>query len=97
MTHMRTLFGDIFAEELTRGGFLVRKGGQLVSPFEYAYFWWLTPKSCALRRDGNQRVDILFSNGRWFFGAIYAHELGRLGPGNDRSLIAAIVQHGTHV
>jgi len=97
MTDVRILFGDIIAEELTAGGFLVRKGDKLVSPFEYAYFWRLTPKTCALRRDGSQKVDILFSNGRWFFGAIYAHELDRLGPEKDRYLVAALVQHGTHV
>jgi hypothetical protein len=28
---------------------------------------------------------------------IYAHELARLGPEKDRYLIAALVQHGTHV
>jgi len=98
MTHVVKLFGDsIIAEEPTTGGFLVRKDGQLLSPFEYAYFWRLTPKSCALRRDGSQRVDILFKNGRWFFGAIYAHELVRLRAEKDRYLIAALVQHGTHV
>jgi len=97
MTDVKVLFGDIVAEEPTTGGFLVRKDGQLLSPFEYAYFWRLTPKSFALRREGSQKVEILFSNGRWFFGAIYAHELARLGPEKDRYLIAAVVQHGTHV
>jgi hypothetical protein len=97
MADVKILFGDIVAEEPTTGGFVVRKGDKLVSPFEYAYFWRLTPKSFALRRDGSEKVDILFSNGRWFFGAIYAHELARLGPEKDRYLIAALVQHGTHV
>jgi len=97
MSDVRILFGDIVAEEPTTGGFLVRKGGQMLSPFEYAYFWRLTPKACALRRDGSQKVDILFENGRWFFGAIYAHELPKRGPKGDEYLIAAIVQHGTHV
>jgi hypothetical protein len=97
MTDARILFGDIVAEEPTTGGFLVRKDGQLLSPFEYAYFWRLTPKACALRRDGSQKIDILFENGRWFFGAIYAHELLKRGPKGDEYLIAAIVQHGTHV
>ena len=97
MSDVRILFGDIVAEEPTTGGFLVRKDGQLLSPFEYAYFWRLIPKACALRRDGSQKVDILFENGRWFFGAIYAHELARLRAEKDRYLIAALVQHGTHV
>jgi hypothetical protein len=97
MTDVQILFGDIIAEEPGKGNFVVRKDGKLVSPFEYAYFWWLTPKACALRRDGSQKVDILFSNGRWFFGAIYAHELLKRGPNVDEYLIAAVVQHGTHV
>ena len=97
MTDVRILFGDIVAEEPTTGGFLVRKDGQLLSPFEYAYFWRLTPKSCALRRDGSQKVDILFENGRWFFGAIYAHDLGNLTPDIEDYLIAAVADFGTHV
>ncbi len=97
MTDVKILFGDIIAEEAAKGTFMVCKDGKLVSPFEYAYFWWLTPKACALRRDGSQRVDIVFSNGRWFFGAIYAYELVRIELEKDRYLIAALVQHGTHV
>ena len=97
MADVKIHFGDTIAEEAVKGTFMVRKDGKLVSPYDYAYFWWPTPKSCALRRDGSQRVDILFSNGRWFFGAIYAHELGRLGPEKDRYLVAALVQHGTHI
>ncbi len=97
MTDVKVLFGDIVAEEATKGTFMVSKDGKLLSPYEYAYFWWLTPKCCAFRRYGSRSVDILFSNGRWFFGAIYAHELARLGPERDRYLIAALAQHGTHV
>jgi hypothetical protein len=97
MIHVIRLLGDIVAEETGKGRFIVTKDGKLVSPFEYAYYWKLTPKTCVLRRDGSQKVDILFLNGRWFFGAIYAHELAKIGPDNDRSLIAAIVKHGTHV
>jgi len=97
MSDVKILFGDIIAEEAVKGTFLVSKDGKLVSPFEYAYFWRLTPKACALRRDGSQKVDILFDNGRWFFGAIYAHELSKRCPNGDEYLIAAIVQHGTHV
>jgi len=97
MTHVIRLLADIVAKEVGKGRFVVTKDGKLFSPFEYTYYWKLTPKACALRRDERQKVDILFSNGRWFFGAIYAHELGKLGPDNDGSLIAAIVQPGTHV
>jgi len=100
MTDVRILFGDIIAEEAAKGTYRVRKGDKLVSPFEYDYFWCLTPKACALRtidEEGYPRLDILFSNGRWFFGAIYAHELARLGPEKDSHLIAALVKHGTHV
>jgi hypothetical protein len=94
---VRILFGDIYADEPGMGSFVVRKGSKLVSPFEYAYFWRLTPKSCALQRGGSQRVDILFENGRWFFGAFYAHDLAKMEQDKDKHLIAALVQHGTHV
>jgi hypothetical protein len=100
MTDVKILFGDVIAEEAVKGTFLVRKDGKLLSPFEYDYFFWLTPKACALRKvdeEGFPCLDILFSNGRWFFGAIYAHELARLGPEKDRYLIAALVKHGTHI
>jgi hypothetical protein len=96
-TDVKILFGDFVAEEAVKGTFLVRKGSKQISPFEYTDFWWLTAKTCVLRRDENQRVDILFSNGRWFFGAFYAHELGKLGSDKEENFIAAIVQHGTHI
>jgi hypothetical protein len=97
MNDVKILFGDIVVEEHGKDGFLVRKGSTLISPFEYAYFWWLSSKCCVFRRNGKQKVDILFSNGRWFFGAIYAHELARFGPDNSKSLIAAIGMYGTNV
>jgi hypothetical protein len=97
MNDVRVLFGDIVAEEPAKGSYVVRKDGALISPFEYAYFWWLTPKACALRREEDEKVDILFCNGRWFFGAVYAHELAGFGPEKERSLIAAIGQYGTHI
>jgi len=97
MIHAIRLLDDIVAEEIAKGRFIVTKDGKPFSPFEYAYYWKLTPKTYALRRDGSQKVDILFSSGRWFFGAIYAHELAKLGPDKDSYLIAVLVQHGTHV
>jgi len=94
---VKILFGDIIAEEAAKGTFLVRKGDELASPYEYAHFWRLTPKSCALKRDGDRKVDILFSNGRWFFGAVYAFKLFMDGRGKHSYLVAILVQRGTHV
>jgi hypothetical protein len=36
MTHVVKLFGDIVAEQTAKGTYVVRKGEQQVSPFEYS-------------------------------------------------------------
>jgi len=99
MTHVVKLFGDsIVAEQTEKGTYKVKSDGQQLSPYEYHSFWPLTPKSYALKRQGQRRIDILFRNGRMFFSADHAYDIGSLGPdnGNDH-LIAVIGMYGTLV
>jgi len=99
MTHVVKLFGDsIIAEQTEKGTYKVKSDGQQLSPHEYHSFWPLTTKSYALKRQGQRRIDILFRNGRMFFSADHAYDIGSLGPdnGNDH-LIAVIGMYGTLV
>ena len=98
MTHVVKLFGDIVAEQTAKGTFVVRKGEKQVSPFEYTHFWPLSPNSYALKRQSYKRVDILFRNGRMFFAADYAYQVGRFGPESTKDhLLAVILAYGTLV
>jgi hypothetical protein len=97
MTHVVKLFGDtIVAEQTGKGTYIVRNGEKVVSPYEYTHFWRLSPKSYALKRKDYKRVDVVFQNGRMFFAADYAYEVGSLGPDhNNDHLIAVILMYGT--
>jgi hypothetical protein len=99
MTHVVKLFGDsIVAEQTEKGTYKVKSDGQQLSPYEYHSFWLLTPKSYALKRQGQRRIDILFRNGRMFFSADHAYDIGSLGPDNGNAhLIAVVGMYGTLV
>jgi hypothetical protein len=97
MTHVVKLFGDITAEQTEKRTFVVRKGDQQVSPFEYSEIRQLTPKCWALRRADVVKEDILFASGVWFLGTKYAYVLDSLGGKSDKVLIAAVNRWGIDV
>jgi hypothetical protein len=97
MTHVVKLFGDITAEQTEKRTFVVRKGDQQVSPFEYSEVRQLTPKCWALRRADVVKEDILFASGVWFLGTKYAYVLDSLGGKSDKVLIAAVNRWGIDV
>jgi hypothetical protein len=97
MTHVVKLFGDITAEQTEKRTFVVRKGNQQVSPFEYTEVRQLTPKCWALRRADVAKKDILFDSGVWFLGTKYAYVLDGRGAKGDEPLIAAVSKWGIDV
>jgi hypothetical protein len=97
MTHVVKLFGDITAEKTEKETFVVRKGEQQVSPYEYTEVRQLTPKCWALRRADVVMDDILFDSGVWLLGTKYAYVLDRLGANSDKVLIAAVHRWGLDV
>jgi hypothetical protein len=97
MTHVVKLFGDIIAEEAAKGTYRVRKGENMVSPFEYSEIRQLTPKCWTLKRADETKEDILFDSGVWLFGTRYAYVLDRQHDKEDKVLIAAASNWGIDV
>ncbi len=89
------LFGDLYAEETEKKTLRLWRGGDVISPHEYAYAWQLAPTAYALCRANKEKIDIVFSTGQMFFGAFYAHSIGAIGENEDRQLIAVLVVGGT--
>jgi len=99
MTHVVKLFGDsIVAEQTEKGTYRVRKGENMVSPYEYFEIRQLTPKCWALKRANETREDILFDGGVMQFGFQFAYALEKIGRSRKKkSWIAAKLKNGTGV
>jgi len=99
MTHVVKLFGDsIVAEQTEKGTYIVRKGEQQVSPYEYTEVRQLTPKCWAMLRKEANRYDLIFANGAMQFGfrIAYALKTERLRR-RKNNLIGLIFPNGTAV
>jgi hypothetical protein len=98
MAHLVRLFDDIYLEGTGKGTVIPYRGEKVISPYEYHYFWRLSPKSCALKRYGQGMVDIVFRSGHMFFGAYCVHEIGGIWREDENGyLIAIMIRHGTLV
>jgi hypothetical protein len=99
MTHVVKLFGDsIIAEQTEKGTYIVRKGENMVSPFEYSEIRQLTPKCWALLRPEAKRYDLIFASGVMQFGVQLAYALEKMGRSRKKkSWIAAMLKNGTGV
>jgi hypothetical protein len=98
MTHVVKLFGDITAEQTEKRTFVVRKGDQQVSPFEYSEIRQLTPKCWRLFRPKAKRYDLIFSNGAMQFGFDFAYAVEKMGRSRKKkSWIATMLKNGTGV
>jgi hypothetical protein len=98
MTHVVKLFGDIVAEQTAKGTYMVRKGEQQVSPFEYSEIRQLTPRCWRLFRPEAKRYDLIFTNGAMQFGFSFAYAVEKIGRSRKKkSWVAAMVKNGTGV
>jgi len=100
MTHVVKLFGEsIIAEQTEKGTYIVRKGENMVSPYEYSEIRQLTPKCWALKRaDETKRYDLIFANGEMQFGFQFAYALEKIGRSRKKkSWIAVTLPNGTGV
>jgi hypothetical protein len=99
MTHVVKLFGDtIIAEQTKNGTYTVRKGDDLVSPYEYSMIRQLTPKCYRLFRYKADMHDLIFSNGGMQFGFQFTYELARMGRLKwDKSFVGVMLPNGTGV
>jgi hypothetical protein len=99
MTHVVKLFGDsIVAEQTEKGTYKVRKGENMLSPFEYSEIRQLTPKCWRLFRPEAKRYDLIFAGGVMQFGFQFAYALEKMGRSRKKkSWIAVMLKNGTGV
>ena len=98
MTHVVKLFGDITAEQTEKGTFVVRKDGQLLSPFEYTEVRQLTTRCWRLFRPEAKKYDLIFSSGAMQFGFDFAYAVEKMGRRRKKkSWVATTVKNGTGV
>ena len=99
MTHVVKLFGDsIIAEQTEKGTYIVRKGEQQVSPYEYSEIRQLTPKCWALFRPEAKRYDLIFASGAMQFGFQFAYVPEKIGRSRKKkNWIAVMLKNGTGV
>jgi len=98
MTHVVKLFGDsIVAEQTEKGTYIVRKGENLVSPYEYEDVRQLTPKCWVLRRAGTKTHDLVFANGRVEYGFGFVYLLAKRRGRKKRQMIGIQFPNGTAV
>jgi hypothetical protein len=99
MTHVVKLFGDsIIAEQTEKGTYIVRKGENMVSPYEYSEIRQLTPKCWRLFRPDAKKHDLIFSNGAMQLGFDFAYAAEKMGRSRKKkSWIAVMLKNGTGV
>jgi hypothetical protein len=98
MTDVKVLFGDIIAEQTGKGTYVVRKGEDLVSLYEYAQVTQLTPKCYLLFRPKTKKYDLIFASGAMQFGFDFAYKMEKIGRRRKKkSYIAALIKNGAGV